>query len=707
MKTIHKILSLALTLAVMLMTVLTFTGEAFGANGIETSTSVDTEDFNLVLLIDRSGSMQQTDRSELVKDAAKLFVDLCDESSKSQIAVMSFNTAVNNSGLVTIDSEMQRTYLKNQISAITYDNGGTDLGLALKTAVEYLKVNSSEDRKNLIVLFTDGYTQDLVGGRTVADSEGDLDLALQTAAEDDCRIYVIGANYNGSMTEAGKTALNEIRDRQLSNGISDDSGALLTIIDAKNQDGMQQVVTEFEKIYAAIGNRIIHTGDIEIESPNVTEVNIIITSPTGVSHADVTAPSGNLVSLDLDGKESILDEARIVYKAGRAYQLIKIVEPIEVGTWLLHVTDKQSEPILSYSWMLTTKTEIRMDLQQQEDGDVSAVVTTTNGDERSDADFYNNLTEQYINVTAPDGTAVRYELVYNAAETNLAACFTPESEGQYIVSAYVTDGYFLRTCSGTITVEIGENAGGGLAEAPTSDAVSEQEQIAEKPDTLPTISVWKWFSSERDLAEETEAALVSCQSVEGGKDYAELSVSGTILQLKGVKAGSAEIIIYGRAADGSEIILTGTLKVRNTLIPVIILLLLIVLVSVWLFVRSKRNLRGHFYDVQVRMPGQHSERVSEMSAPRGRVFSMCDIVRKYSNAVMDYELSDAVRKELTDANNAYAKELKKTKITVGRDCTHFTMKNGSYKVVYTRKTEPNINWTSKDGNVSVSFSYCQ
>ena len=78
----------ALMLSVALC--LTNMAPAFADTGLETSSSVDNQDFNLILLIDRSGSMRTTDRSRLVQDAAKLFVDLCDEGRDSQIAVISF-----------------------------------------------------------------------------------------------------------------------------------------------------------------------------------------------------------------------------------------------------------------------------------------------------------------------------------------------------------------------------------------------------------------------------------------------------------------------------------------------------------------------------------------------------------------------------------------------------------------------------------------
>lgn len=218
MRTVYKLL----VVMVAIVAAVTMTCTVYAESGIETSTSVDTEDFNLVLLIDRSGSMRTTDKSALVKDAAKLFIDLCDESSASKISVMSFNTGVNNSGFVTTDSEDNRTYLKNQIAAITYDNGssgGTDLGLAVKSAMELLKAQGDPDKKNVIVLFTDGYTQDLIGGRTEAQSNADLTAALETAVEIDCRIYTIGVNYNGSMDAKGQAVLENLRAYQLGNAV--------------------------------------------------------------------------------------------------------------------------------------------------------------------------------------------------------------------------------------------------------------------------------------------------------------------------------------------------------------------------------------------------------------------------------------------------------------------------------------------------------
>ena len=84
--------------------------------GFEICSSVDNEEFSLVLLIDRSGSMKTTDRSQFVKDAAKMLVDLCDEGTDSRIAVMSFDTEVYTNGFISILDGYNRELVKNQIA---------------------------------------------------------------------------------------------------------------------------------------------------------------------------------------------------------------------------------------------------------------------------------------------------------------------------------------------------------------------------------------------------------------------------------------------------------------------------------------------------------------------------------------------------------------------------------------------------------------
>ena len=685
MKTKRFIRAPLLLLALTLALCVSLLAPVFADTGMESSTSVDNQDFNLVLLIDRSGSMKKTDRSRLVQDAARLFVDLCDEGRDSHIAVMSFDTSVTNNGFLTVSDAAQRDQLKQQISEISYDDGGTDIGLALLSAVDYIAEESSPARKNLIVLFTDGYTQDLVN-RTVADSEADLQKALEKAVENNCRIFTIGTNYNGSMKENGRIALEGIRDYQLENGASNTPEELLAVIDATDQDGMKAVTAEFERIYATIGNRIIHEGNLVIESTNISEANIIISAPDGVSEVVVTAPSGNSVSIPLDGSEVELDGAKLVFKAGQAYQLIKIVEPIPVGTWILNVADNQSNPILNYTWMLTTKAEISVTMKQKTKHSVLVSVKPENIEPTRIADFYNSLTERSVVVTkvGDEGNPTVMELNYNTGALSMIASFSVEPSTSYTVTVKVSDDYFIRSCTGTI------------------DIPETWTPIEEEGSNFGTIYVWNWSSDTIDLSERVDLDVQDCESVDGGDDLAYIELDGTNIKVQSITAGSEQIRIESVLADGSKVELTGKLRILNPIYPIFGgLLLLAGLIFLIYKKASNRVLRGtYFQQFNLRLGDEHQYTLPEVQIPHCKVFTLYDLVDSYRHDLMVPNLAKVLEKKVLDKRSPYYKALKKISFRVCRDSQSFKSGDTLYK-----RHATSYDWKSEDDSLSLSFHY--
>ena len=653
------------------------------APGFEICSSVDNEEFSLVLLIDRSGSMKTTDRSQFVKDAAKMLVDLCDEGTDSRIAVMSFDTEVYTNGFISILDGYNRELVKNQIASINYAAGGTDIGLALLTAVEAICSESGPEQNKMIILFTDGYTQDLEG-KSVEESEAQLQQALELAVENDCRIFTIGTNYNGSMSQNGRDALEGIRDYQISNGVTNSEEELLAVIDAKDQDGMQAVIKEFERLYATTGERVIHEGNLVIESPNVSEANIIIAAPDGVSEIKVTNPSGESVFVDLNGGETILGETRIVYKVGKSYQLLKIIEPIEVGTWVLNVADKQSEPILNYTWMLTDKTEITLTLEQIDKNTVMATVRPNSIDTNNIRDFFGALTEKSITVTKKgEKEEVPLDVSYNLMAASLTATFPVEAATSYTVKARVSDGYFIRTCAATIKIP------------------SKYKKNEPGPD-IGTIYVWNWFSKTVDLTELIDNELQGLESVDGGDGIAEFEINGKRIIVRSRNSGSESIRIKSVLADGREVELTGNLKILNPIFPILLALLVVGLIVLFIYLkRQKRSLQGKlFFNFDVSLSGSGQYSLPEVFVPTCRVFSMLELIQSYRRDTLKPDWDKVLDSMILKKGSKYYSEVKKSKFTVCPNQKSFQHEETIY-----RRHDTEFEWTSEDGRLTVSFHY--
>ena len=700
-------------------------GGVFAAENIEKSTSKDNEDFNLVLLIDRSGSMQTTDHDEFVKNAAKLFIDLCEESGNSQLAVMSFNVegngedryGIKQSPFMVIGSENNqeyeenRAFLKDWISNITYGEGGTDIGHALKSAAEYLHSKHNDEKNDLIVLFTDGYTQDLLkadGFNSKAEyeeaereaerkSDEKVREAIQLASEDNCRIFIIGANYQNSMAENGRSALESIRNAQIANGITNKPEELLTIIDSSNQESMAQVVDAFEKIYASIGHRIIHSGDIIIDYPNVTEVNIVITAPEGISRAELTSPNNNTLSLDLTGKETTLDGTRILYKEGASYQVVKMIEPISVGTWTLNVTDKQERPIIDYTWMLTSSTEIEMTLAQQDEANVAVSINLVNVEPAAAANYFNSLIEKKISITDPLGNVTQHSLEYDTMAGCLSTSFNAEAAGGYLVTAEVTDGYFSRNCTDTITIDTQP-----LPDSTNPTVPPTEEVPREKLLDIGEFMIWQWETKSWDLRDLVGEDIVTCSKVNGDKTLADYLLDGFMLTVKGHSSGTEPIRIHCTARDGTELVLCAVITVRNTKRILFIGIPCLVIIVICLILRHNRRLKGTFRNFKVSFQ-RNGEKVPGIVIPRGRTFTLYDLVVRYKGEIAGYSSwgnSNIIDEVILNKQKGYVKELKQAKIAVCINRRSFTFDGSTYKI-----GQNSVTWSSKDAKLDIDFDY--
>jgi hypothetical protein len=87
------------------------------------------------------------------------------------------------------------------------------------------------------------------------------------------------------------------------------------------------------------------------------------------------------------------------------------------------------------------------------------------------------------------------------------------------------------------------------------------------------------------------------------------------------------------------------------------------------------------------------------------VFSLYDVAVKYGSEAFGADWDNIGKQDLTGSKAPYRKELMRVKFTVSRDRKHFTMKSHGQKTVYAREDEPSVFWNSRDGLVSVDFTY--
>ncbi|MDR3584059.1 MAG: VWA domain-containing protein [Desulfosporosinus sp.] len=154
---------------------------------------------NLVIVLDRTKSLLQTDPNKLSQEAAKLIVDLMVQNG-SKIGLVQYTDKVTDRlDIIAIKGQDERNKFKAYLDGLGVPNGqGTDISTGLKEGVSMLAGLQTLENP-VIILLTDG-KNDLKGSdRTLDISRRDLELSLGIAKNKKILVYTIGLNADGSV----------------------------------------------------------------------------------------------------------------------------------------------------------------------------------------------------------------------------------------------------------------------------------------------------------------------------------------------------------------------------------------------------------------------------------------------------------------------------------------------------------------------------
>lgn len=312
--------------------------------------------FNIMLVIDGSGSLETEDRTdpdrmryELVSD---LLGNLENEGHTLGAVVFSGTTKKDtssmekgimlNTGLLSLDTLGPKglpvkEYIYNQIVDTGYDrtrNGTTDVGTALlvaeRTLLEKQKENGLE---SLIFLFTDGVT-DLPSKALMNQSKENLNTATsEISGTDNVRLMGIFLN------KKGKLPSKEIKGIVCAaNGISESSEEFNnSYVEIHNAASAHQAVAVMLRFMGYISNQeptVIYDNlddTFTVPGIGVEGINIRLYSPNGQ-----TLPKMTVVLTRPDGTELKGAELNAIGRFGRTFHVYQLVSPMP-GTWNLHI----------------------------------------------------------------------------------------------------------------------------------------------------------------------------------------------------------------------------------------------------------------------------------------------------------------------------------------------------------------------------------
>lgn len=184
---------------------------------------------DIALVIDNSGSMQQTDPDQDRYTAAKNLVNQMD--SDNRVAVMVFNDKTNLlQPFMKVKNKAAKDTVISEIDGLESTDGGTDISLALSDTMKHVKETNDAKRSTMIILLSDGI------------SDVDLNSALAEYKQQQIVINTIGLSLVHS------------DGADLLRNIAQDTGG--QYYDVANAGDLSFV---FQQIYDHVGDRTLMT----------------------------------------------------------------------------------------------------------------------------------------------------------------------------------------------------------------------------------------------------------------------------------------------------------------------------------------------------------------------------------------------------------------------------------------------------------------
>ncbi|OPA74582.1 hypothetical protein BVG16_22715 [Paenibacillus selenitireducens] len=184
---------------------------------------------DIVLVIDNSGSMTETDPNQDRYAAAKRLIQKMD--SDNQLSVLVFNDQVEVIQPFTpVNNQAAKDEIMAKIDALQQTNGGTNIALSLDEAMKQIQEKGTAQRGTMVILLSDGF------------SEIDTNQVLAKYEQNQIAINTIGLSL---VNPEGTALLQQIADR---------TGG--QYYDVTKADDLSLV---FQKIYDNLGNRTLVT----------------------------------------------------------------------------------------------------------------------------------------------------------------------------------------------------------------------------------------------------------------------------------------------------------------------------------------------------------------------------------------------------------------------------------------------------------------
>lgn len=410
---------------------LVITGLLFGVISTPyTHAAVNTDQkIDVMLVVDSSGSMNNSDKNKVANEAMKMFIDMISVQG-DKIGVVAFtDQIVREKALLQIDTPEDKKDLKKFIDQVARGSY-TDIAVGVSEAVKILEKDREPGHFPMIVLLADG-NNSLQGGRTQAQSDKELQAAIKKAQDIGIPMYTIGLNADGKLNkEVLESIANETNGKSFVTSTADDLPQILSEIFA------DQLKLKVIPLTGIVANGSYQDVTITIPNANVIEANISMMSNKAVE----------VKLFDPTGQERKIPSADVIYSKSNAYSLVKLLKPA-MGDWKLQVKGVNKDKIdinliFNYDVQLAMKPlPAGQSYAPGDQVDVQAQLES-NGQPIVDPDLYKGMQSTLI-VTDMD-TMQAVESPLNNSGTEFTGSFEIADDHDYEVKIKVEDASFSR-----------------------------------------------------------------------------------------------------------------------------------------------------------------------------------------------------------------------------------------------------------------------
>lgn len=299
--------------------------------------------FNVVIVLDASGSMRSTDPNGFRYEAIRQFTGLLAEQGNVLGGVVFHTDLAAEKTLAQIVDQAGKDAVIDILKSIPSNDGWTNTGAGLSRAVEMIQQNGTPELPSVILFLSDGNTEMGTKEATQTSLEQKAD-AIQAAREQGIQIYSVCLNTNKSADVA------EMRQ------LADATGGVFQEV-AKAED-LQDVFNSFYNLIygtstiALVDEVFPDTGKLEttfdVPGLGVEEVNIII--------------YGNTTKTSLLKPDGTEDSAAAV--VSETFSILKLTDVVP-GTWTL-VTEGVSGDSIKINMVYNTNLGVELSIVPSE-----------------------------------------------------------------------------------------------------------------------------------------------------------------------------------------------------------------------------------------------------------------------------------------------------------------------------------------------------